>query len=249
MSLRALVVDDEELARRRVRELVTAHDALEFAGEASNGAAALDLLVDLRPDVLFLDIEMPELDGFEVLQALEEDALPLVVFVTAYDRYAIDAFEVGAVDYLLKPITDERFRAAVERVQRRIAHEAPPQQLRAVAERLEHARGYARRFVARRGGRHYFVPVDELTWIEADGNYLRLHTSDGSHLVRRTLKEAEARLDPQQFVRIHRSLLVAIDRIRTIESGDSGEYVVTMQDGTRLQASRSYNARVRALLR
>jgi len=249
MRLRAIVVDDEDLARRRMRDLVAAHDALELIGVASNGGEALDAIVEMRPDVVFLDIQMPELDGLEVVQALDDDALPAIVFVTAYDRYAIEAFEVGAVDYLLKPVTEERFRAAVDRIARRLAGHEAPQRPREVAAALDASRGYAPRLVARRGGKHYFVRTSELDWLEAEGNYLRLHSSGASHLVRLTMKEAEARLDPAAFVRIHRSIIVAIDRIAAIESGDTGEYVVTTTDGTRLQASRSYNARVRGLLR
>ena len=249
MTLRALVVDDEDLARRRITALVAGDGRLALIGEASNGADALDQVIELRPDIVFLDIQMPELDGLEVVQALDDDALPAIVFVTAYDRYALDAFEVGAVDYLLKPVTEERFRASVDRVVRRLDGQEAPQRLREVEELFKRPREYATRLVARRGGRHYFVRTAELEWLEAEGNYLRLHAGGATHLVRLTMKEAEARLDPAQFVRIHRSTIVAIDRIALIETGDTGEYVVTTRDGTRLPASRSYNARVRALLR
>ena len=248
MSARAVVVDDEDLARKRMCTLVAEHEELELVGEAATGAEALDLIVAAKPDIAFLDIQMPELDGLEVVQALDDDALPAVVFVTAFDQYAIDAFEVGAIDYLLKPVTEERFRASVARVLRRIAGQESPQRLRDMPE-LTRERGYASRLVARRGNRHYFVRSADLEWLEAEGNYLRLHAAGATHLVRLTMKEAEARLDPAAFVRIHRSTMVALDRIASIEVGDSGEYVVTTTDGTRHQSSRSYSPRIRSLLR
>ena len=251
MTLRAVVVDDERLARERVAELVRADDRLELVGEAAHGAAALDLIVEQRPDLAFLDIQMPELDGFQVVAALD-DALPALVFVTAYDAYAIRAFEVDAIDYLLKPVTAARFAEAVARVvgrveRRDLSLDAPIRGLAAAAA-SRHGTP-AVRFVARRGTKHYFVRVAEIERIEAEGNYVRLHTGDRSHLVRETLKGVEARLDPGQFVRIHRSALVAVDRIRSIEARAEGEYLVTMRDGARLVSSRGYSARVRALLR
>ena len=202
---------------------------------------------------MFLDIQMPELDGFQVVASLADGALPAVVFVTAYDEYAIRAFEVDAIDYLLKPVTPERFAAAVARVSSRAAHregestaDAP---VRALAARVVHDQGFATRFVARRGSKHYFVRAADTDWIEAVGNYVRFRTGDTSHLIRETMKGVESRLDPAQFVRIHRSAMVAIDRIQSIEAREHGEYVVTMASGARLVSSRGYSDRVRALLR
>jgi two-component system, LytTR family, response regulator len=249
LMLRTVVVDDEALARRRVCELVDAHPELERVGEASDGAGALDVIVDLRPDLVFLDIQMPELDGFEVLAALDEDDVPAVVFVTAYDEHALRAFDVGAFDYLLKPVTPERFEAAVARVRDRTTSGEAPRRARDLASRMERERGWARRLVTRTGNRHAFVPVGEINWIEADGNYARVHVGTRTHLVRVTMRDLEARLDPDDFVRIHRSTIVAIDRIGSIRIGESGEWEVTMAKGERLATSRSYADRVRALLR
>ena len=192
---------------------------------------------------------MPELDGFQVLAELEPDDVPAVVFVTAYDAYAIHAFDVGAFDYLLKPVTADRFDAAVARVLGRASPREDSPRARELAVRVERERGWARRLVVRSGGRHTFVPVSDVAWIEADGNYARLHAGGRAHLVRLTMKELEARLDPAHFVRIHRSTIVAIDRIGAIRMGNGGEWEVHMDDGTRLTASRSYAANVRALLR
>ena len=244
-----MVVDDEQLPRQRVRDLVSQHEALTLVGEASDGAQALDVIVDLEPDLVFLDIQMPELDGFQVVASLADGPLPAVVFVTAYDEYALRAFEVDAIDYLLKPVTPERFAAAVARVCSRVAGAANDAPVRALAARVVHDQGFATRFVARRGSKHYFVRASDTDWIEAVGNYVRLRTGETSHLIRETMKGIESRLDPAHFVRIHRSAMVAIDRIRSIEAREHGEYVVTMANGARLVSSRAYSDRVRALLR
>jgi two-component system LytT family response regulator len=251
MTLRALVVDDEELPRQYVRDLVHAHPALTLVGEATDGKEALDLIVEAQPDLVFLDIQMPELNGFEVVASLSDADLPSIVFVTAYDEFAIRAFEVDAIDYLLKPVTPERFAAAVQRVEGRLGKKevSMDRPIRALATKVLDDRGVAARFVARRGNRHYFVRVADVDWIEATGNYLRFVTGDTSHLIRETMKGAESRLDPSHFVRIHRSAIVAIDRIRSIEAREHGEYVVTMVGGARIVSSRGYSDRVRALLR
>ena len=248
MTLRVVVVDDEDLPRQRVRDLVNGHASLTLAGEAADGAQALDVIVAERPDLVFLDIQMPELDGFQVVAAFD-DVAPAIVFVTAYDHYAIRAFEIDAVDYLLKPITQERFDAAVERVLGRVEQRDTVQQVRALAEQMNERRGYATRFVARRGGRHYFVRVNDIDWLESNGNYVRLHTGETSHLIREPMKGVETRLDPRQFVRVHRSIMVAIDRIQSIESGEHGEYVLMLPGGRRLVSSRTFSERVRRLLR
>ena len=252
MTLRVVVVDDEELPRQRITDLVCAHPELDLVAEAGDGTSALDTIVECRPDLVFLDIQMPELDGFQVVAALDDEVLPAVVFVTAYDEYAIRAFEVDAIDYLLKPVAPQRFEAAVSRVlarlERRDSSHAKP--LRTLAERAsERQPTPVTRFVARRGAKHYFVRVPEIDWIEAVGNYVRLQTGEKSHLIRETMKGVEARLDPHEFVRIHRSAIVAVDRIQSIEAREHGEYVVTMQSGVRLTSSRAYSERVRALLR
>jgi two-component system LytT family response regulator len=251
MALRTLVVDDEHLARQRVADLVRSRAELNLIGEAGDGRTALDLIVEHRPDLVFLDIQMPELDGFEVLAALDDDTLPAFVFVTAFDDYAVRAFEVDAMDYLLKPVTDERFDAAVSRVLARVGQpQSSVGSVRALADRAAaERRERPVRFVARRGAKHYFVRVADIDWIEAVGNYIRLQTGDSSHLIRETMQGIEAKLDPAQFVRMHRSAIVAVDRIVAIEAREAGEYLVTLHRGTRLVSSRSYSERIRALLR
>jgi len=250
VTLRTLVVDDERLARERVTTLVRGRPELTLIAEAQDGRTALDLIVEHRPDLVFLDIQMPELDGFQIIGALDGEALPAVVFVTAFDEYAIRAFEVDAIDYLLKPVTAERFAAAVSRVLERTAQQSPGVSLHVFAEQAAAARAERpTRFVARRGAKHYFVRVVDVDWIEAAGNYVQVQTGDTVHLIRETMHGVEAKLDPEEFVRIHRSAIVAIDRIQSIEARESGEYLVTLRGGAKLVSSRGYSDRVRALLR
>ena len=249
--LRALVVDDEELPRQRVKDLVMQHAGLQLIGEADNGAVALDMITELEPDVLFLDIQMPELDGFQLVAALDVPVMPAIIFVTAYDAYALRAFEVNAIDYLLKPVSADRFSSAVARVlSRREAPQGVAPDLRSIAERASEERGtLTTRFVARRGSKHYFVRVTDVDWIEAEANYVRLQVGEKSHLIRETMKGLEAKLDATQFVRVHRSVIVAIERIQSIEAREQGEYLITMPGGHRFESSRGYSDRVRALLR
>jgi len=249
--IRVVVVDDEPLPRQRIVDLVREQPDLDLVGEAGDGAGALDLIVASRPDVAFLDIQMPELDGFQVISALDDDSLPAIVFVSAYDEYAVRAFEVSAVDYLLKPVSPPRFAATVDRVRGRLRQERTTNSaaIRDAVDRAGANGPRITRFVARRGSKHYFVPLADIAWIEADGNYLRLCTKGQSHLVRETMKNAEARLDPEAFVRIHRSTIVAVDRIDTIQAREYGEYKITLKDGTTLISSRAYGEVVRRLIR
>ena len=250
-AIRVIAVDDEPLARERVTTLVRETPGLELVGEGANGLQALDLITRLEPDLIFIDVEMPELDGFGVIAALEVDRVPAVVFITAYERYAMAAFDVGAVDYLHKPVTRSRFADAVERAKERLAARSVAhwRALVAGAALAERSRGLRTRFVVRRGNAHYFVPVSDVDWIDAADNYLRLHVGPKSHLSRGTMKQAEDELDAAQFVRIHRSAIVAVDRIVSIRSHESGSHVVDLKGGVRLRSSRQYADRVRALLR
>lgn len=244
-----MIVDDEPLARERLRTLVGAEDGLEVVAECGDGLSAVQSIEQHRPGLLFLDIQMPEMDGFEVLQALDGPPPP-TIFVTAYDRYALRAFDVAAVDYLLKPINAERFRAAVARARDRAAAATPPADAVAkVLEQLGAQKRHAERFVVRRGDQLSFVKVDDVEWIEATGNYMRLFAAGGTHILRETMKSLEQRLDPARFVRIHRSIIVQIDCIASLEPHFHGEWVIAMRDGTRFTSSRMYSERVRALLR
>lgn len=209
--LRVVVVDDEPLARERVRALVCASEHLELVAEARSGLEALHAITTLAPDLVLIDVEMPELSGFGVIAALDGERVPGVVFVTAFEHYAMQAFDVGAIDYLHKPVTRERFAAAIERARGRLgaksAGEAAERQRALVdgAARAERTRGVRTRFVVRDGGGHRIVPVAEVDWIDVADNYLRLHVREREFLCRATLGDAESELDPERFVRVHRS--------------------------------------------
>lgn len=249
--LSAVIVDDEPLVRERIRVLVNATPSLELVGEAENGLDALNLITMLHPDLLFIDVEMPELSGFGVVAAIDGERIPGVVFITAFEHYARRAFDVGAIDYLHKPVTPQRFASAVERARQRLSQESANERraLVAGAALAERERGTRTRYVVRRGKVHYFVPVGQIDWIDSAENYLQLHVGDRAHLARGTLKEAEEELDPQRFVRIHRSTIVAIDRVMSVRRLESGVHVVQLHGGARLRGSRQYADRVRKLLR
>jgi len=249
--IRVVTVDDEPLARERVSTLVRDTEGLELVGEGNNGIEALDLVMRLEPDLIFIDVEMPELSGFGVIAALEAARVPAVVFITAFERYALQAFEVGAVDYLQKPVTRQRFAAAVTRAKDRLDRRSAEywQALTASAAVAERARGYRTRFVVRRGNTHHMVPADQVDWLDVADNYLSLHVGPKTHLWRGTMKQAEEELDPDRFVRVHRSAIVAVDRILTVRSHESGGHVIELKGGTHLKSSRQYADRVRALLR
>ena len=253
IPIRVLIVDDEPAARSRIRRLLKDEPDVTVVGEASDGATAVSAATSLAPDVLFLDIQMPESDGFDVLERLPATRRPLVVFVTAYDQYALRAFDVHALDYLLKPFDAERFRASFARVRDRLAHDqrTDAQLVRSLVDELRSGRadlerlvkGEARhleRIMVRSSGKITFVKVADLDWLEASGNYVRLHTARGSHLIRETLSNLESRLDPRQFVRIHRSTIVNLDRVKEMQPWFSGDYLVILHSGVKLKLSRSF---------
>jgi two-component system, LytTR family, response regulator len=239
--IRAVIVDDEPLARERVRELLAERRDVTVAGEARDGEEALRVIHETRPDLLLLDVQMPGLDGFEVLAEL--DRTPAVVFITAFDEYAVRAFEVRALDYLVKPFHRARFHEAIDRV---IARPELPD-LRALIAELRPS--HLTRFVVRSAEEMYFVRAAEVAWIESAGNYVLLHTAGGDHTVRTSLRELETRLDPDRFVRVHRSAVVNLDFVQKLEPYFHGELVITLSDGSRLHSSRSYSGRLRELLK
>lgn len=253
MPVKVMIADDERPARERLRHFLASQPDAAIVAEAGDGAEAIRLLQSAAPDLLFLDVEMPALDGFEVLSALEPEEMPVVVFVTAYEHYAARAFEVEALDYLVKPFNQARFDAAWKRAVGRLrpggeADRWSAEQIRLfLAERI--GAPYLQRFVVRKGERIFFARPDDVRRIEADGNYVRLHSSGGEHLVRGTIREMESRLDPASFVRVHRSWIVNLNHVRQIEPYFHGEYVITLTDGARLHSSRGYSARLRELLR
>lgn len=245
MTLRALVVDDEAPARRRLRAHLAALPEVEVAGEAGSGPDAVAAIAELQPDLVFLDIQMPGMSGFEVIAEVGVDAMPAVVFVTAYDEFALEAFEVHAVDYLLKPFSRERLARAVQRAAQRVqAHQPDRDALARLLAAVQPAPRYLERLLVRSGDRLYFVPVADVVRFEADGNYIKLHTATGTHLVRETMSALEGQLDPARFARIHRSEIVAIDAVKEIQPYFHGDHVVVLKTGARVRMSRRFQHRL-----
>lgn len=249
--IRALIVDDEPLARERIRGLLGDEPDVEVCGECAHGLEAVDAIERIAPDLVFLDIRMPELDGLGVVDAVGTDRMPLVIFVTAYDEFALAAFDRHALDYVLKPIDPERFRRtvrrAVEWVRTRREGEAAAS-LRQLIEEIRSQRPRPERLVVRRGARVSFVRIDEIRWISAAGNYVEIHVPSGEFLLRRTLQELERELDPRRFLRIHRSTIVSVDHVREIRPEGRGDGEVVLDDGTKLPLSRTYRERIDDLL-
>lgn len=247
-----IVVDDEPLAREKLRGFLESESDIEVIAECRDGAEALLAIEQEKPDLVFLDVQMPEMDGFEVLDHLDRAHVPTVVFVTAYDQYAIKAFEVHAVDYLLKPFDRERFREALNRARIEIERRqvsGMKQRLEALLEDIESRRSkYPERLVVKSSGRVVFLKVAEIDWVDAAGNYVKLHTGDETLLLRETMGRLEERLDPRQFLRIHRSTIVNIERIRELQQQFHGDYVVILKSGQRLTLSRSYRDKIQELL-
>ncbi len=250
-AIRTLIVDDEVLARRRIKNLLGGRAEFQVIGECANGREAIRAIENLAPDLVFLDVQMPDLDGFGVLNELESGQLPLIVFVTAYDRYALQAFEVHALDYLLKPFDDERFERTLEWAarQRLRDEDQTSDRMLDLIEDIQDKRTTPSRLIVKSAGRVTFVRVDEIDWIEAEGYYARLHVGEKSHLVRETMSGLESRLDPARFVRIHRSTIVNKDRITEMRSSSHGEYRVMLEDGAQLKMSRTYRDRLQNLVR
>jgi two-component system LytT family response regulator len=262
--LRTLIVDDEPLARRTIRNLLAEDPDVEVIGECGGGAEAVESIQSRPPDLLFLDIQMPGMDGFGVLSRIELERISAVIFVTAYDAYALKAFEVHALDYLLKPFTDERFREALARAKSHVEL----REARGLAESLRaflrgragsedettapvtagKKGGYLTRFMVKLGGRVIFINPADVDWIEADNYYVKLHVAGRAHLLRLSMKELEERLDPKTFWRTHRSAIINLDRVKELHQHPSGEYVVVLRDGTELKLSRARRERLQELL-
>ena len=250
-ELRVLLVDDEPLVRQGIRDFLEDEPDLVIVGECGNGVEALETIARGRVDLVFLDIQMPELDGVGVAAALTAQDAPAVVFVTAYSEHALRAFEVNAVDYVLKPFDRERFRTALGRARARLAAGERVElagRLAAVLAELERSRGYAQRILVRSDGRIRLVSVAEVDWIEAADNYVRVHAGAERHLVRETMAAMEARLDPSRFARIHRSTIVNLARIRELQPTFNGEYAVLLHTGATLTLSRGYREALRSRL-
>lgn len=247
MKIRTLIVDDEPLGRERIRTLLAGDAEIEVVGESADGRSAISVIEKLTPDLVFLDVQMPEVDGFGVLEAICGELMPAIVFVTAYDRYAVKAFEVHALDYLLKSFDRERFDCALQRAKAAVRHSREGtlnERLAGLIEDLEARKERPTRLVIKSGGRIAFLRVDEIDWVEAADNYVRVHAGKEAHLIRETLQSLEKRLDPGKFLRIHRSSLVNLERIRELRPTFHGDYLVKLLDGTELTLSRNYREKL-----
>lgn len=248
---RVLIADDEPLARERLRTLLGAEDWVEVVAECQNGTEAVDSIARLQPDLVFLDVQMPGATGFDVIDAVGPDRMPLVVFVTAFDKYALRAFDVHALDYLLKPFGRDRFQETLKHarasLERRRAGDLG-RRLLALVNDIKPEPPKLDRLVVKSGGRVFFLRTDEIDWIEAAGNYVRLHVGATSHLLRETMNSIEARLDPEKFFRIHRSRIVNMERIQEMQPWLNGEYAVVLRNGTRVTLSRGYREKLQERL-
>lgn len=244
MNLRVLIVDDEELARKLLREYAEKAGGVEILAECGNGFDAVKAITELKPDLVFLDVQMPKLDGFEVLELV--DALPAVIFVTAHDQYAMDAFDAHAVDYLLKPVQFERFEKALDRARRRLGEPMPsPARLTAAARPPGQ---WLERIVVKTGSKVQIIPVDKLDYVQAQDDYIALSCENKNYLKQQTISDIENQLDPTRFARIHRSHIVNLERIMRIEPFTKDSRVVVLRDGTKIPVSRSGLARLRNVL-
>jgi two-component system LytT family response regulator len=248
-----LIVDDEPLAREGLRILLTGDPQVAAISEAKNSREAVIAIREGRPDLVFLDVQMPEMDGFGVVEEVGPERMPAVVFVTAHDQYAIRAFEINALDYLLKPVTAERFHQSLERAKARLSGgEETGRRIVSLLEAMANPSPYAKRLAVRSGARTLFVPVDDIEWIQAAENYvevhhLKLNQAAGCYLLQATMNTKETSLHPEMFLRIHRSLIVNVGRIKELMPAGHGEYVVVLRSGVRLQSGRSYHDKLKAL--
>jgi len=260
-KIRTVIVDDEPLAREGIRLLIQDDAPIEIVAECANGREAIEAIQTARPDLLFLDVQMPEMNGFDVLHHLTVEQWPTIIFVTAYDQYALQAFEAQALDYLLKPFSDERFYRALARAKTQIEQNRIKEQnrtLRALLaayqnnqskQTLPASSSYLERLVIKAGGRIIFLDAHEIDWIEAADYYIALHIGNRSHVLRETMAELEAKLDPQKFLRIHRSIIVNLERITQLQAEGSGDYSVILRDGTKLKLSRRRREKLQLMLK
>lgn len=250
MPFTTLIVDDEPLAREGLRMWLAADEDISAIHQAKDGREAVAAIRKLRPDLVFLDVQMPEMDGFSVVSEVGMQ-MPAVVFVTAHDQHAIQAFEINAIDYLLKPVTKDRFDHALRRAKVRLRmrpNEEANRQIMGLLESIVSPRPHVKRLAVRSGGKTIFVDVKEVDWIEAAENYVQLHCGKNGHLLHVSLNTLEKSLDPDTFLRIHRSIVVNVTRIKELQPGVHGEYVITLENGTRLQSGRTYHEKLKALI-
>jgi two-component system, LytTR family, response regulator len=249
MKIRTLIVDDESLARDRLRRLLSEEPEIELIGEAGDGQSALDAITELKPDLVFLDVQIPELNGFEVLEHIPKELHPNIVFVTAHDKFALRAFDVHAVDYLLKPFDKERFKTALGRALDKIkAREHPAQKIESLLTEVKPPSKTVDRLMVKTDGRMLLLKVDDVDWVEAADNYVSLHIGHDSHLMRETMSSIEQRLPPEKFMRISRSSIVNVERIKELQPMFHGEYIVILKNGVKLTLSRTYRDQLDKLM-
>jgi two-component system, LytTR family, response regulator len=245
--MRVLIVDDEPLARERLRDLLENDAEVEIVGECADGPSAVTAIRSREPDLVFLDVKMPGHDGFRVVEEVGADRMPVTVFVTAFDKFALKAFEVRALDYLLKPFDRDRFEAALGRAKEQFRRRQEEEVRDRLDELLTEVRGERKpleRIAVKSSGSVYFLRAEEIDWVEAAGNYSRLHVGKTTHLLRETMTALESKLDPKRFLRIHRSTIVNIERVRELQPYFHGDYIVLLDDGTELTLSRNYRQRL-----
>jgi len=244
-------VDDEPLARERIRDILETDSEIEIIGECAGGDEAIEAIERQTPDLVFLDVEMPGKDGFAVLEELGPERIPAIIFVTAYDQYAVRAFEVYALDYLLKPFDQERFEKALQRAKAHIQNEKSENITERILSALEEIKSkpvHLERLVIKMNGHVFFVKTNDIDWLEAEGNYVRLHAGKESYLLRDTISALEGQLDTKRFVRVHRSAIVNVDRIQELQAWFHGEYRIILREGVQLTLSRSYREKLHELL-
>ena len=251
MSIRTIIVDDVELARERIKILLGDAD-LEIVAECANGREAIKALSSLRPQLIFLDIQMPKISGFEVVETIGVEEMPAVIFVTAYDEFAIRAFEINAIDYLLKPFDEARLKKAVARARREIEQQTlageTEEKLRRLLKEVRTEPKYLKRIPVKSARATTLVLTEEIDWINAAGHYLELHAGGEKHLIREQLSRLEAKLDPEKFVRIHRSTIVNLDSIKSLHPLFNGDHIIVLKNGRELNSSRTYHENLIALL-
>jgi two-component system LytT family response regulator len=243
--IHAVITDDEVLARQKLRQLLRDEPEFEIVGECATAAETIALVRSTKPNLLFLDIRMPGMDGFDIIGELASEpnfVMPRIIFTTAYDRYAIRAFEIHAVDYLLKPFTEERLRSAVERARQQI--QAPAQAAQTNGAEGQNGREYTKRIVFKSRGRILFLPLSDIRWIGAEENYVRICTESETHLLRETMTHLEEKLDPQMFLRVHRSSIVNLQYVKEVRTEKDGEFAVMLVNGQKIAMSRSYRSRI-----
>jgi DNA-binding LytR/AlgR family response regulator len=246
-KIKALIIDDEELGREVIREYLESHPEVEIMAECQDAFQALEAMEKYHPDLLFLDIQMPEVNGFELLEMLEQK--PFIIFSTAYDQYALKAFEVNAIDYLLKPFDQERFDSALQRVKKLMRlQQDESEKIRNLLRHIQSEKKFLKNILVKKAGKILILNVNEVQWIEAEGDYVNLHTAEDSYLVLQSLKQLETRLEPDRFVRVHRSSIVNIEAIKEIAPWSKGKWKIILKDGNEIVISRSGAQRLKKFL-